>query len=73
MSWAGHDFAGWLCPDGSIKDKKQNNQVGQPVFIDDLARGNAFYVAQWKWKKCTVTFDSNGGTPETMSRTYDSG
>ena len=65
-------FDGWLCPDGTIKPSTSSNPDIHPV-IDDVAMGNAYYVAQWKRNKYTVTFDSNGGTPETMSRTYDEG
>ena len=61
----GFSFDGWLCPDGTTKESGQA--------VEDIVSGNSFYVAQWKSKKCTVTFDSNGGTPEAMSRTYDEG
>ena len=61
----GFTFDKWLCPDGTTKESGQA--------VEDIVSGNSFYVAQWKSKKCTVTFDSNGGTPEAMSRTYDEG
>ena len=61
----GHDFAGWLCPDGR---KKDNTKV-----LDDLVLGNAFYVAQWTPNRHIVTFKGNGGFPDTMTREYDHG
>ena len=73
VSRTGFDFIGWKCPDGSVKSKKSNNQIGQPVFISDEVVTNSFYVAQWSPQKFTVTFKGNGGDPDTMSRQYDYG
>ena len=69
VSLTGHYLHGWKCPDGTIKPSTSSNPNIPPV-IDDVAIGNAFYVAQWKPNEYTVTFDAQGGVPGTMSRKY---
>jgi len=56
VSKENHEFVGWKCPDGSVKK----------ILTDEMAKGNSFYVAQWKPTKHKVTFHGEGGKPNTM-------
>ncbi len=50
VSLPDHYLYGWKCPDGTIKSPTDA--------IEDVATGNAIYVAQWKPNEYTVTFDA---------------
>lgn len=59
---AGYEFAGWFLSSG-----------GSAITSSYIVRADTYLYAKWNANQYTVTFDGNGGTPSSSSKTVNYG